>query len=62
METFEITERITKESIKIQALSWKIEDYQHTFYCVDEMGTKIVMRSYTTRFWDLTDRYKKDDK
>ena len=58
MEIFVLTERITKESIKIKAISWKIEDYQHTFYCTDDMEQKVVVRSYTTRFWDLTDRYK----
>jgi hypothetical protein len=57
METFILTERITKDSIKIQAISWKIEDYQHTFYCVDEMENSIVVKSYSTRYWDLSDRY-----
>ena len=59
METFELTERITKDTIKIQALSWKIEDYQHTFYCVNDLGNSIVVKSYSTRYWDLTDRYAK---
>ena len=57
METFELTERITKDTIKIQALSWKIEDYQHTFYCINDLGNSIVVKSYSTRYWDLTDRY-----
>ena len=61
METFILTERITKDSIKIQAISWKIEDYQHTFYCVDEMENAIVVKSYSTRYWDLSDRYVKRD-
>ena len=61
METFILTERITKDSIKIQAISWKIEDYQHTFYCVDEMENSIVVKSYSTRYWDLSDRYVKRD-
>ena len=57
MENFTLTERITKDTIKIQALSWKIEDYQHTFYCVNDLGNSIVVKSYSTRYWDLTDRY-----
>ena len=57
METFELTERITKDTIKIQALSWVVEDYQHTFYCVNDLGNSIVVKSYSTRYWDLTDRY-----
>lgn len=61
METFILTERITKDSIKIQAISWKIEDYQHTFYCVDEIGNSIVVKSYSTRYYDLTDRYDEGD-
>ena len=61
METFILTERITKDSIKIQAISWKIEDYQHTFYCVDEMENSIVVKSYSTRYWDLSDRYVERD-
>ena len=61
METFVLTERITKESIIIKALGWKIEDYQHTFYCDNGYG-KIITKSYTTRFWDLTDRYRYEAK
>jgi len=61
MEVFILTERITKEQIKIVSLGWKIEDYQHTFYCIDDMKNKIIQRSYTTRFWDLTDRYKYEE-
>jgi len=56
METFELTERITKDRILIKALSWKIEDYQHTFYC-DNGFNQVITRSYSTRYWDLTDRY-----
>ena len=57
MENFILTERITKDEIKIKAFSWKIEDYQHTFYCVNDMGNSIITKSYSTRYYDLTDRY-----
>ena len=56
METFILTERITKDEIKIVAFSWKIEDYQHTFYGDNGFG-QVITRSYSTRYWDLTDRY-----
>ena len=60
METFELTERITKDRILIKALSWKIEDWQHTFYCDNGFG-QVIVKSYSTRYYDLTDRYGKRD-
>tara|TARA_R110002096_G_scaffold217142_1_gene405149 strand:- start:4809 stop:4988 length:180 start_codon:yes stop_codon:yes gene_type:complete len=48
----------TKDEVVIEALSWSIENYQHTFY-QDEKG-KIVQQSYSCRYWDLVDiDYKK---
>ena len=59
METYVLTERLTKDQILIKALSWKIEDYQHNFYCDNGFG-QVITRSYPTRFYNLTDRYNDD--
>tara|TARA_R110000744_G_C18969383_1_gene517899 strand:+ start:41 stop:223 length:183 start_codon:yes stop_codon:yes gene_type:complete len=59
MEIFIIKNWSTKEEVRIEAISWSIEQYQHTFYCVDELESSIVQKSYGTRYWDLTDRFKK---
>tara|TARA_R110002049_G_scaffold70162_1_gene181423 strand:+ start:42 stop:227 length:186 start_codon:yes stop_codon:yes gene_type:complete len=61
MEVFILTERITKEQIRIEAIKWEIENYQHTFYTVNELGNSIVVKSYSTRYFDLTDRYEIQD-
>ena len=57
METFILKNWSTKEELKIQAINWEIDKYQHMFYCVNELGNQIIQRSFSTRYWDLTDRY-----
>ena len=51
MNRYKIRNWSTKDEIIIEALSWNIENYQHTFY-QDEKG-KIVSQSYSTRYWDI---------
>ena len=53
MNRYKIQNWSTKKEVIIQALSWNIENYQHTFY-QDEKG-KIVQQSYSTRYWDLVE-------
>ena len=61
MEIFKIKNWSTKEEILIPALSWEIDKYQHMFYCVNDLGNSIVHKSFSTRYWDLTDRYEDKD-
>ena len=53
MNRYLIVHWSTQEQRVIEALSWSIENYQHTFY-QDEKG-KIVTQSFSTRYWDLTE-------
>ena len=57
MEVFILKNWSTQEEIKIEAISWSIEAYQHNFFCVDELKNSIVQKSFSTRYWDLRDRY-----
>jgi hypothetical protein len=40
----------TKTRVVINAISWEIENYQHTFYQLSE-EIKVVTQSYTTRYY-----------
>lgn len=61
MQIFIIKNWSTKEEIRIEAINWDIDKYQHNFYCVNDMKTSIVTQSYSCRYWDLIDRYDKRD-
>ena len=39
----------TKKHTEIVAISWEIENYQHTFY--QNVKDKIITQSYTTRYY-----------
>jgi len=59
MEIFILKNWSTNEQLEIEAINWTIEAYQHQFFCVDEMENSIVQKSFSTRYWDLRDRYAK---
>ena len=62
MEIFIIKNWSTREELEIVAINWEIDKYQHMFYCVNDIGNSIISKSFSTRYWDLLDRYssKKD--
>jgi hypothetical protein len=60
MNTYTVENWSKGTVIKISALGWNIENYQHTFY-KDDKG-KIITQSYSTRYWDITNiKYETSD-
>lgn len=49
MNTYYLRNWSTKEHVVIEAVSWEIENYQHTFY--QNVKNKIITQSYTTRYF-----------
>ena len=50
MNRYQLKNWSTKDIIIIDCVAWEIENYQHTFYQLDE-DKKVVTQSYTTRYY-----------
>lgn len=42
-----------KEEKEIEAIAWEIDNYQHTFYSLND-GEKVITQSYNTRYYTVT--------
>ena len=49
MNRYHLRNWSTGKELTIDALSWEIENYQHTFY--QNVKDKIITQSYTTRYY-----------